>query len=617
MPVRTWRAHLWARLRGSAGVNQSATVAGLVAAALAVTLGIVPFAPQIGSAVGDLFICEIGQSGADQCVDTGPGPGRGRGLQEGDVGATPAWYQPGYNSTVYTGPPPLTVPETSGAGGVRPVDGAPTSMDWCSVPSDSSVSTIGSLTGWTSTQFWSTSNYCVDPAGQLRDCTITHSRKWFNFIPLGTTDNDLGCSNAVVSSGSMACTAAGVSPPQWTCQLRGDASGRMFHCVEAAYGLSCTDTNHDTERALTGIPVSCSDNSFTQGLPGDLGRACLGPDGTLYYCQQDGLGGGPPPEGGCPSRALPPGIAGLTECVPVDGGVGVQCTYTGVDPSCTAGPACPVQRTSVRCAVSQADGSYNHCQDTGGLAPSYLGNGSVCEQRDPDGTCSLTTPVPLYSTGPPDHVTSIDDDLDITVSPDLVQRGQVPNPVTGATSSYADAVAACTGNEVTCQNQVASDLDDTEATLAGMLSDLGLCSTQQECVNPNSPNGRKLQQWYRDPKKFSLAWTAGSVLLLTGLNSVQFQVSSVHFALAGGVGAAIFTLMLAIDKAKTRLSNRLWPANAAVDVATLNAAVAAAVAPLRRQIDDLIANNLVDQGALVAQIADLENQLHALQPHQD
>ena len=617
MSVRT--RGLWARLRGSAGVSQSAAVGGLVTAALAISVAMVPLGPRIGSAVSDLFICELGQSSGGQCADGGTQPGGGRRvlLDGADpvAAADPAWYAPAYNSTVYTGPPPATVTATSGAGGERPVNGTPTSMDWCTQRADSAVSTLGPAFGWTSTQFWTTDNSCVDPSGQLRSCKVTHLKRWFNFVPLGTTDTDLGCSNAAIPRSRLACTAAGVDPPQWTCQLAGDTSGRMFHCVAAgtsATDLSCTDANHDTETALAGAPVSCTDNSLTQGLPGDGGRACLGADGTLYFCPEDGIGRGAPAAGTCNSRALSPGLTGLGDCVAVDGGAGAQCTYTGVDPDCTAGPQCPVQRTTVQCAVSRADGKYNHCQDTGGLAPAYLGDASVCEARNPDGSCAITTPVPLYDAGPADHTTAIDEDLDLSVSPDLVRRGKVPNPITGGTSSYDDAVAACTGHEVACRNQVVSDLDKTEATLAKMLGTLGLCATQQECVNPNNATGRKLLAWYQARKAFSIGWTAGSVVLLTALNSAQFKLSSVHFALAGGAGAAIFMLMLAIDKAKSRVSNRVWPASALVDVATMQAAIAAATGPMQEQINRLTVGRAVDQlmaRVIAAPPGDVENQL--------
>lgn len=157
-------------------------------------------------------------------------------------------------------------------------------MDWCTPPADSAVSALGSRTGWTSTRFWATDNACVDPAGQLRTCSVTHLQRWFNFIPLGTTDNDIGCTNASIPRSRLSCTAAALDPPQWTCQLAGDTTGRMFHCVAAGASttdLSCTDTNHDTETELLGPPVSCTDNSLTQGLPGDGGRGCPGTDGTV------------------------------------------------------------------------------------------------------------------------------------------------------------------------------------------------------------------------------------------------------------------------------------------------------------------------------------------------
>lgn len=136
MPVRSWRARLAARLREAAGVSQSATVGAMVVVSLAITMGLVPFGPKIGSAVADLFICELGQSGGGRCGGDAQQAGDRRVLLDGaDPAAAPAWYQPGYNSTVYTGPPPPTAAATtSGAGGDRPVDGTPTSMDWCTPP---------------------------------------------------------------------------------------------------------------------------------------------------------------------------------------------------------------------------------------------------------------------------------------------------------------------------------------------------------------------------------------------------------------------------------------------------------------------------------------------------
>lgn len=70
--------------------------------------------------------------------------------------------------------------------------------------------------------------------------------------------------------------------------------------------------------------------------------------------------------------------------------------------------------------------------------------------------------------------------------------------------------------------------------------------------------------------------------------------------------------MLAIDKAKTRLTNRFWPATAAVDVATMNAAIAAATGPLLAEIERLTAGRVVDQAMariIKNQVADVENQL--------
>lgn len=390
----------------------------------------------------------------------------------------------------------------------------------------------------------------------------------------------------------------------------------MFHCTAGSttYDLRCTDTDHDTERTLPGPPVSCSDNALTQGLPGDLGQVCMSGDGTLYSCAADGTAA--PAAADCDSRAVAKGTAGLSDCELASDGGSVACTYTGTDPACTDGSACPVQRTTVRCLVSRADGKYGHCRDVGELAPEPAGTGSVCEKRAADGSCEVETGIPLYTAPAPDHVTDLGD-LELEVSPDVVGRGTTTNPLTGQPATYAEAVAACTGHEAECQAAVVSTLNTSESALAGMLEQLGLCRGELQCLDPNSPNGRKLQQWYRSKRVFALGYTAGSVALLTGLNSLQFKIAGVHFALAGAVGAGIFSLMLAVDKGRTALANRRWPATAAVDVAMMNTAIQAATATLQQQVNDLVTGRLVDRAMLGAQIADLENQLAALQPHTD
>ena len=76
-------------LRGSAGVNQSASVAGLVAAILAITVGVAAFGPQVGSAVAANWVCRS-MPGAT-CAPADPAP-RGRGLMV--TTTSPNWPWP-------------------------------------------------------------------------------------------------------------------------------------------------------------------------------------------------------------------------------------------------------------------------------------------------------------------------------------------------------------------------------------------------------------------------------------------------------------------------------------------------------------------------------------------
>lgn len=65
----------WTRfLRRDRGVSQSTQVGAAVVAALAITSSLVAFGPQVGGAVGDLFVCELGGSASCARSESGGTP---------------------------------------------------------------------------------------------------------------------------------------------------------------------------------------------------------------------------------------------------------------------------------------------------------------------------------------------------------------------------------------------------------------------------------------------------------------------------------------------------------------------------------------------------------------
>lgn len=103
------------RWRSSAGVTQSAMVAGMVTAALAVTTGLVAYGPQVGSAVADRLVCAFGSTDCGRPDDAAatqrptarvltqqPGAALG-GPYELDGVKTPSSISPGGSGYTYDG----------------------------------------------------------------------------------------------------------------------------------------------------------------------------------------------------------------------------------------------------------------------------------------------------------------------------------------------------------------------------------------------------------------------------------------------------------------------------------------------------------------------------------
>lgn len=469
-------------LRGSAGVNQSATVAGLVSAILVITIGVATFGPQVGAAVAANWICHL-MPGAT-CAPADPAP-RGRGLLEDDTARPEApWTEPGYDAATFTGPGPASRPATSKAGGTWQVDGTPVSMDWCGTGVSRTPSTLPGHYGPASHVTISTTYQdCVDPDGRLRSCVDATVTNVVLFVPVSSTRTRT-CDSTSTPRDEMTCVAAGDSPPVSTCQLRrNDPSGRIFRCHQdpaTPSALVCTDNNHDATTTMAGAPVSCA-ASITQGLPNDLGTPCMSTDGTLYRCLDDDATSGGTLQSSCTSRALRPGSPGIAGCEEVGDG-GVQCRYTGVSPTCTDTPQCPLQTTTVQCLVSSTDGNYNNCRDLGLDAGTGAGVSNVCV-RAADNACTQVVPIPLEAAGTAPPLASVQvGQVQVQVTPDTPPI-DIPSGPGGASRSadFAAVESWCTTAPEACATQVDHRLTTLRQHVDDLLVQTGFCADAADC----------------------------------------------------------------------------------------------------------------------------------------
>lgn len=360
------------RLSASAGLAQAATVGGLVGASTAIMLGAVPIAPTVGGAIGDFWICDLSLGDATQCAPPGgvvtPD---GRRLGQVPPGTVPPWAQPAYTNGVFGPPPPNDpTPHLPHFPESLPLDGKSTPMEYCTPGTQKDESDV--VNGRTVVRT-STTRLCVGPQGYLNPC-VSYT---FTYTVGSPAEYGGGCDTTGVPPSALHCVPAGSAPPQWTCGINGDPSGRLFHCSANASNpqsgptLRCADTRHDNEQVLPGAaPVSCSNNDATQGLPGDRGRVCVGSDGTLYTCYAPAVLRTPPARS-CTSRTIDPNASGIDSCTSVlDGPAYIQqCTYTGTDPNCRLGEPCQQHRTTVQCLKDGTTGQLQHCQDTGRYRP--------------------------------------------------------------------------------------------------------------------------------------------------------------------------------------------------------------------------------------------------------
>lgn len=464
--------------RSSAGIAQSAMVGLLVTVALTVSLGVVAAGASVGSAIAQLWECSLaGAVGHCAAADEpGSGGNRGRGLTEQNTLAAPVWETPAYNETVSTPVTYVTHPGNSGGGGLwRPrTDLDPVPMDWCS----------GALP-YRQTPFGAnTASYCVDGDGGVKACTSQWQYSW-----LGGAHQDNVCASAAIPLPALRCVADGIHPQRLTCTLRPayDSSGRFFHCTPQAGQLagyaSCTDADHDADDHLA-VPVACAVTADPTGsVP------CIGKNGTLYNCHQAGnehtcVDGG---------RNIDPATNSLSGCRTTPGekpGTSVQCTWTAARTGCAlpgsgSDGGCPAYVTTVQCAVSPADGVYNHCADLGGLGGVPAdGFGRICLHTDARGACTQTAAIPLSATPGPAEVT-VDTGLgaDYTIHSGLAPAIELPDGAGGTlTTDYAGATAYCTKDPEGCAGLVDARMTAVQGSVTDLLVRTGACSSAADCA---------------------------------------------------------------------------------------------------------------------------------------
>lgn len=493
-----WTARLLSRLRSrigwrtSAGVSQSALVGGLIVASLAITTGLVAYGPELGSAVGDRFICAFGS---------------------GDCGGTD-------DTPAATRPPARVLTQRSAAGSSYDIGGVknptPVSQGGSGYTYDGDPLTFAQC--WTRvneldyvTQV--TVQLCTTADGTVYDCRSTQRTV---VVPLPRSRNRCAPATEDSLSGLVTCApdthgarhcvastldsvvrADGKTDNYYEDLSLEDLPG--FQQYQKACQLDPAKCNKDLDRELADLltKLKAVDAQYAECA------SALTNTQTELHTITDPITGAPKLLMRSDNGWVDPNDPSLDPATKA----AVAYLLTGAiqrQVTASTGTERPAEQIPGMLAMAQAAGDALpnlaapaglSCQDIstalGRINDGTKGPGTVtgvadyCVQLDADGACSAWGSQPLEQGQPGDPATELGSgDNSVEVSAEAEKAASIDGIIPGKDdASHDEVVAYCTVNADQCQRRNEAHVAALQLQIFKDLKALGLCTSAQTCAD--------------------------------------------------------------------------------------------------------------------------------------
>ena len=612
------------RWRSGAGVTQSAMVAGMVTAALAVTTGLVAYGPEVGSAVADRFVCAFGSSdcgGPDDPAPTERPPARALTQQSG--GALGGSYE-------ISG---VKNPSTISPGGSGyTYDGKPLAFAKC-------WDRVNEANNLTSTRV----QLCTTDDGTVYNCISTRTTVVIPFprsrnrcAPAAEDDlpglvacapDPAGAGHCVASTLDSRILADGKTDNYYEDPSLEDLPG--FQSYQRACQADLVKCNADLDRGLADLLTELKAVSAQYA-------ACapaLTNTQTELHTITDPVTGAPKLVLRSDNGWVDPNDPDLTPAAKaavaylLTGAIERQVALsTGTNRPAVAVPgmlamvqaateALPDLATPAGLTCQQISDALGHINDGTADPGDLTGVTEFCAQLAADGTCSAWGSQPLDEGETGDATTEVGTGgTSLQLTPEAEQEASIDGLIPGQDDvSFDDAAAYCAQRPAACEKAVSVRAYAAQQDLYATLQGLGLCASADTCrafVEGTSEAAGDCPA--------PSGWTAPAaptnrqiVLGVVGVTVCGIMLGGPIGAVVAGApgaaaGSAITAALVAVGIVLGQLVRP--PGQPAADPRALTAALVM-LDDAQRRIDALERYQQQFAGALAGQLHDIESQL--------